>query len=85
MTRKYRVGPSPITLNGLGLIEGVEVNTYIDPPSIVSALGESAVKHHLALGAIFKRILKRDQFIRDFRQRWRPHEKKIERKSLRPH
>ena len=66
MTCKYRAGPSPVTLNGLGLTKGVEVNTYTDPPSIVSALGESTVEHHLALGAIFKRILKRDQFIRDF-------------------
>ena len=66
MTRKYQAGPSPVTLNGLGLTKGVEANTYTDPPSIVSALGESAVEHHSALGAIFKRILKRDQFIRDF-------------------
>lgn len=46
------------------------VKTRVIPPSTVRALGKSVVELYSVLGASFKRILRRDQFTWDSKQKW---------------
>ena len=81
----YWTGLGPVSMNGLGMTEGVTFNTRIGSQTLLVPWGESAAKCHSASGANFKKILRVDQVTKDFGQRWGLHGKRWKGNYLGPH